>query len=136
MHDSSLQLLMTVDERAEALYSPPQPHYEDHTQIPILHFKCELCSFDSNNSAALEGHLTFTHNPSIPPTSMWENNKCHICNKVFNKSDLFKNHMQEKHQFSDNSNLCTNCCEPNEVGLYRPEFYQAISMICKDCVLL
>ena len=75
-HDTSHQLLMSEDERAEALYSPPQPHDEDHIQITtsikektVLQFKCELCSFASIWSANLQSHLSFTHNPSIPHTS-------------------------------------------------------------------
>ena len=142
-HDTSHQLLMSEDERAEALYSPPQPHDEDHIQITntiaektVLQFKCELCSFASIWPANLQSHLSFTHNPSIPHTSKWDYNKCYICNQVFNTSEFIKNHMIELHNFSDNSNVCTKCFEPNEVCTYRPEPYMAISMSCKACELL
>ena len=121
-HDISLQLLMSVDERALVLYSPPQPHNEDHIQITTTfeektfqQFKCELCSFASVCSANLQSHLSFTHNPSIPHTSEWDYNKCYICNQVFNTFEFFKNHMIQLHNFSDNSNVCTKYFEPNEV---------------------
>ena len=40
-YDSSFQLLMTVDERAEAFYSPSNPHDEDHTKnITLLFTPC------------------------------------------------------------------------------------------------
>ena len=114
-HDTSLQLLKSVDERAEVLYSPPQPHDKDHIQTEektVLQFKCELCSFASVCSANLQSHLSFTHNPSIPHTSEWDYNKCYICNQVFNTSEFFKNHMIELHNFSDDSNVFTKCFEP------------------------
>ena len=88
VHDSSLQLLMTVDERAEALYSPPQPHDEDITQIPIA--------------------LQDIPSPALPPSSVTKNGilrikalvfTCHLCKKVFKERDDFNNHMTEVHNY-------------------------------------
>ena len=125
-HDSSFQLLMTVDERAEALYSPSNPHDEHHIKITttieektspfflphvdeniktVLQFKCKLCSFAGVHATNLQRHLSFTHNQNMPHTSEWEHNKCYICNKVFSKSEFFKNHIIQLHSFSDNSNV-------------------------------
>ena len=54
-HDRSLQIKMTLDERAEALYSPPQPEDKDLNQIPNnLKLECDLCGHKSESSAALK----------------------------------------------------------------------------------
>ena len=88
VHDSSFQLQMTVDERAEALYSPPQPHDEDITQIPIA--------------------LQDIPSPALPPSSVTKNGilrikalvfTCHLCKKVFKERDDFNNHMTEVHNY-------------------------------------
>ena len=54
-HDSSLQIKMTLGERAEALYS--QPEDKDLNQIHNnLKFKCDFCGHKSESSAAFKGH--------------------------------------------------------------------------------
>ena len=85
MHDSSLQLLMTVDERAEALYSPPQPHDEDIAQIPIT-------LQDIPPPALPHSSVTSTGIPRIVFT-------CHLCKKVFKKRNDFNSHMTEVHNY-------------------------------------
>ena len=64
---------MTVDERAEALFSPPQPKDEDLNQIPIhLHFRCDLCGHESESLAAFQGHKSVKHDLNIPHAAKWE----------------------------------------------------------------
>ena len=67
---------------------------------PIPTFKCHLCNFEGTHSFALEAHLTFVTNETIPKTTY----TCHICNDIFNNSELFKNHMtHELHHFYDST---------------------------------
>jgi hypothetical protein len=135
-HNDSLNISSTYEERTEDNSHFLSPQATENIP-PISTFKCELCSFESIHSGDLKGHLYLTHNQSIPNTFMLDNHKCHICDEVYNKSVLSKiNHMIELHHFMNNTDVCTNCCKPNEVGVYHPESYEAISMICKDCVLI
>ena len=135
-HNESLNISNTFEERTEDKSPFLSPQATEKIP-PISTFKCELCSFESIYSADLKGHLYLTHNQSIPNTFKLDNHKCHICDEVFNKSVLSKiNHMKELHHFMDNTDFCKNCCERNEVGVYHAESYEAISMICKDCVLI
>ena len=53
--------MMTLDERAEALYSPP------HLQL-----KFDLCGHKSESSAAFKGHKSMKHDLNIPRTAKWE----------------------------------------------------------------
>ena len=119
----------------------PSPMMQIKFKLPPA-LKRKLFYNSSVNFAILPVYIqpifkaTFTHNPSIPHTSEWDYNKCSICNQVFNTSTFFKSHIIELHNFSDNSNICRKCFEPNEVYTYRPEPYMAISMSCKTCELL
>ena len=88
MHDSSLHFLITVDERAEALYSPPQPHDEDIVQIPIT-------LQDSPSPALPHSSVTKTGIPRIKALLF----TCHLCKKVFKERDDFNNHMTEVHNY-------------------------------------
>ena len=135
-HNDSLNISNTFEERTQNNSPFLSPQATENIS-PISTFKCELCSFESIHSGDLKGHLYLTHNQSIPNTFKLDNHKCHICDEVYNKSVLSKiNHMIELHHFMDNTDVCTNCCEPTEVDVYHPECYEAISMICKDCVLI
>jgi hypothetical protein len=128
-----LSPLHSVDERAEALYSPPQPEDEDQHQIPkVLQFKCDMCGHESGSLAALQGHKSIKHDFFIPHTAKWDKNKCHICNISFKDTALFKSHMIVNHGFLDDSKECMNC-ESLEVVLYLPVPQQYIFMNCKDC---
>ena len=135
-HDKSLHLGIPLEERApeEEGSSPPRMEEKHLTPSPTC-FYCELCKDKSESAAALHGHMSLKHNPLIPHTGHWEDNNCHICNKAFNNTYHFKNHLIEQHGFSDNSNECMNC-ESTEVGLYRAMPFQAVCMNCKDCELL
>ena len=97
-------------------------------------FYCELCKHKSDSSLALHGHMSLYHNPLVPHTGKWEDNKCHICNTTFNNTFHFKKHLIEEHGFSDLSNTCMNCESP-DVGLYRAMPFQAVCMNCKSCEL-
>ena len=77
---------MTVDERAAALYSPPQPHDEDITQIPI--------TLQDIPSPALP-HSSVTK--TVIPRKKALLFTCHFCKKVFKERDDFNNHLTEKH---------------------------------------
>ena len=85
-HDNSIQLLMTVDERAAALYSPPQPHDEDIAQIPI--------TLQDIPSPALP-HSSVTK--TVIPRKKALIFTCHFCKNVFKERYDFNNHLTEKH---------------------------------------
>ena len=57
--------MMTLDERAEALYSPPQPK----ETLTSVHFKCDICGHICESAAALQGHASIRHDFNIPHTS-------------------------------------------------------------------
>ena len=120
--------MMTLDERAEALYSPPQPK----EILTSMHFKCDICGHISESAAALQGHTLIKYDFNIPHTSKWNKNKCYICNINFKETVFFKNHMIEEHGFLDDSDKCMNC-ESTEVGLYLPVPQQYVFMNCIDC---
>jgi hypothetical protein len=135
-HDNSFELLVTDQERADALFCPPPPKdpYTNET-FSSPQYNCELCKHECESEAALHGHMCLEHNCFIPHTSKWDKNKCHICNKLFttfNQTLDFKCHMITVHGFKDNSNICMKC-ESTEVGLYRPMQNQALVMSCRDC---
>jgi hypothetical protein len=133
--DTSLQLLVPPEERAEATSSPPHPVDKCFSQTSSgLHFKCDNCNHESISEPALHGHKSLEHDKDIPHTGQWDNNKCHICNTAFNITCHFKNHLIEQHGFSDISNECMNC-ESTKVGIYRAMPYQAVCMNCTDCEL-
>ena len=94
-NDDLLQPMMTLDERAEALYSPPQPK----ETLTSMHFKRDICGHISELAAALQGHTSIRHDFNIPHTSKWDKNKCYICNINFKETVLFKNHIIEEHVF-------------------------------------
>ena len=127
-NDDLLQPMMTLDERAEALYSPPQPK----ETLTSMHFKCDIRGHISESAAALQGYTSIGHYFNIPHTSKWEKNKCYICNINFKETVLFKNHMIKENVFLDYSDKCMNC-ESTEVGLYIPVPQQYVFMNCIDC---
>ena len=135
--ETSLTLLVPLEEREEVIYSPPQPVHKDFSKTSSsLHFKCNICQHETVSEAALHGHKSLKHNTNIPHTSQWDKKKCHICNNVFTETTLFKNHMITQHGFSDeHSAECMNC-ESTELGDYRPVPSQHIFMNCKNCELL
>ena len=123
---------LPVQERENETSIDSPPKATEHIP-PIPTFKCHLCSFEGTHSFALEAHLTFVHNETIPNTTY----TCHICNDIFKNSESFKNHMtHELHHFYDGTDVCANCRKPNEVGLYYLESWDAVLMTCKDCVQL
>ena len=63
-------------------------------------FKCEVCNHESETATAFHGHKSPEHNPSIPHTSKWENNKSHICHTTFTYTTHFKSHMIEQQGFA------------------------------------
>ena len=67
-YDDSLKPMMTLDERAEALYSPPQPK----EILTSMHLKCDICGHISESVAALQGHTSIRHDFNIPHTSKWD----------------------------------------------------------------
>ena len=135
--ETSLPLLVPLEEREEVDYSPPPPVVKDISKTSsTLQFKCDICKHESLSEAALHGHTSLKHDTNIPHTSQWDKKKCHICNNVFTETTLFKNHMIKQHGFSDeNSDECMNC-ESTEVGDYRPVPSQQILMNCKNCEIL
>ena len=55
-HDTFLQLLVNLEERAEALFCPRQPVDTDLIQTSSnLQFTCELCKHESESETALHG---------------------------------------------------------------------------------
>ena len=135
--ETSLPLLVPLEEREEANYSPPPPVVKDISKTSsTLQFKCDICKHESLSEAALHGHTSLKHDTNIPHTSQWDKKKCHICNNVFTETTFFKNHMIKQHGFSDkHSDECMNC-ESTEVGDYRPVPSQQILMNCKNCEIL
>ena len=101
--DSSL--LITIDERAETLYSPPQPHDKDLTNMQLMKetvyisFKCEHCDTESISASTLKNHIDFKHNISIQHTLKWTQNKCHICDNQFSTPCKIRSHMTSKYNF-------------------------------------
>ena len=61
-HDTSLQLLVNLEERAEALFCPPPPVDTDLTYTSnSQQLNCEHCKHESNSEAALNGHKYLKH---------------------------------------------------------------------------
>ena len=55
-HNTSLQLLVNLEERAEALFCPPPPVDTDLTYTSnSQQLNCEHCKYESNSEAALNG---------------------------------------------------------------------------------
>ena len=133
--NDSLNISIPIEERTEDTFISSPLHVEEIDTPAISQFKCELCKFESPSSHELQGHISFFHNPSLPHTSKWEQNKCGICSKVFNNTVHFKNHMIELHSFSL-TDICMHCTESSEVGLYLAMPHQAIFLSCKKCELL
>ena len=138
----ALQLVLPLQEREDETYLDSPPSDEDNyltPNLPLLKFKCELCQHESNSKAALNGHISVEHNPTIPHTSLWEKNKCHICSKIshppFNCTTHFKSHMSEQHGFVHESTACLHCESPGPLGYFTPAPDQLIYMICKECEL-
>ena len=86
VHDSSLQPLMTVDERAEALYSPPQPHDENITQISI--------ALQDIPSPALSPSSVTS---SEPVKEAVKSIHCNECDKTFNSDEFMCFHIVKGH---------------------------------------
>ena len=124
-HDTFLQLLVNLEERAEALFCPPQPVDKDLNQTSSnLQFTCELCKHESESETALHGHKSLTHDKYSPHTSQWHQNKCHICKIQFTTPFKFRSHITSKQNFSENINVCFICMEFKKVGLYLPMMHQ------------
>ena len=135
-NNDSLNMSTPIGVRAEDTSLSSSPLAEEIHTPATLQFKCEFCKFECVSSHELQGHISFIHNSSLPHTSKWEQDKCHICNKVFNDTVYFKNHMIELHSFSYKSDKCMHCEESSEVGLYMAMPHQAIFRSCKNCELL
>ena len=134
--------MLPLQEREDETYLDSPPSDEDNyltPNLPLLKFKCELCQHESNSIAALNGHISVEHNPTIPHTSLWEKNKCHICSKIshppFNCTTHFKSHMSEQHGFVYESTACLQCESPGPLGYFTPAPDQLIYMIRKECEL-
>ena len=109
-HDILLQLDIPPEERAPEVEgdSPPRMN-ENHLTNSTICFYCELCKHKSESAVVLHGHMSLNHNPLIPHTGKWEDNKCQISYTAFNNTCHFKTHFIEQHGFSDISNECMNC---------------------------
>ena len=77
MNDSISLHLSTVLDRKEDCSN------DITSKLEVQIYKCEVCNLESETEAAFDGHKSLQHNPSIPHTSKWENNKCHICHTTF-----------------------------------------------------
>ena len=65
-HDTFLQLLVNLEERAEALFCRPQPVDKDLNQTSSnLQFNCELCKHEIESETALHGHKYLTNEKYI-----------------------------------------------------------------------
>ena len=60
--------MLTLDERAEAFYSPPQPK----GILTSMHFKCDICGHISKSAAVLQCHTLIKHWFNVPHTSKWD----------------------------------------------------------------
>ena len=67
-YDCSLKPMMTLDERAEAFYSPPQPQ----GILTSMHFKCDICWHITESAAVLQGHTLIKDDFNVPHTSKWD----------------------------------------------------------------
>ena len=70
----ALQLVLPLQEREDEIYLDSPPSDEDNyltPTLPLLKFNCELCQHESTSIAALNGHISVEHNPTIPHTSHW-----------------------------------------------------------------
>ena len=139
-HNDSLQLSPITSEGSEEIL----PSFmECDTSLQLLanqtssspQFKCDLCKHESESEVALHGHKSLAHDKNIPHTAKWDQNKCHICNNAFTKTNDFKYHMIKQHGFENNSDKCMNC-EGTDVGIYRPMPFQSVFMNCKECELI
>ena len=121
-----LQVSLPLEERAEDL----------HHSITNTSFECEVCKHKTTSSAELNGHIALKQDPSIPHTSKWEPNTCHICNESFSATGDFSDHMKENHGVTDGTHIRFQCDESSDLGLYHAQCHQAMVMECKSCVTI
>jgi hypothetical protein len=101
-------------------------------------FKCEQCQYETTHRIKLSRHKAVTHNPGVPHTSFWDNNKCHICTESFPDTFDFKNHMIDHHSYTFNCDGC-DCGETSPIGLFYanqgcPGDSPMVCMQCSICL--
>ena len=96
-------------------------------------FKCKLCKYERESEAALHGHISVTHDKTIPHTSKWDQKK--VSYNAFTQTNNFKHHMIKQHGFENYSDKCM-ICEGTAVGAYCPMPFQAVFMNCKEYELI
>ena len=117
-------------------------HFRKENRIPAmtshLHWEFKYSSvkyaiMKAKQKLLFYGHKSLQHNPSIPHTSKWEKNKCHICHTTFSNATYFQSHMIEQHGFVSDTDACFNCESTGQLGYYIPVPDQLIYMYCKEC---